>query len=257
MARRKTQDILDIEPHNPTGREIILKGFIWLIIGTVIAFLVFIVLVLVGGIIQEALNGALNWNTVINPLLPLILMVIAFLGTFIGNLIITWVLNMIYTNKYYDMGKMFSIALLINVLLFFFFIPIYLLFMSTPQALFLILAFHILITVFMCYAGIEISTNPNYSASSLVGSVLWFTIAVFLFAVIFKLIGNGTEGTQINILLAVPPVLAYLCIPLFQTLWEKLYYKFYTMWNNFLYIPSLNEVMVDAEDNSDSNVDLG
>jgi len=257
MSRRKQEQVLDIEPHNPTGREIILKGFVGLIIGTVIAFLVFIVLVLVWGIIQEALAGSLNGNTVINPLLPLILMIIAFLGTFIGNLIITGVLNMIYTNKYYDMGKMFSIALLINVLLFFFFIPIYLLFMSSPQSLFLILALHIFVTVFMCYAGIEISTNPNYSASSLVGSVLWFTIAVFLFAVVFKVLGNGTEGTQINILLAVPPVLAYLCIPLFQTIREKLYYKFYTMGNNFLYIPSLNEVMVDAEDNSESNVDLG
>jgi len=47
MSRRKQEQVLYIEPHNPTGREIILKGFVGLIIGTVIAFLVFIVLVLV------------------------------------------------------------------------------------------------------------------------------------------------------------------------------------------------------------------
>lgn len=257
MARRKKQqEFLDIEPHNPTGREIILKGFIWLIIGTVIAFMVFALLILVGGSIQEALANSLSGVIEVNPLLPLILMVIAFLGTFIGNLILAWVLNLIYGDKYYDMGKMFSIALLLNILLFIFFVPIYILYTTSPQSLFLILALQILITVFVCYVGMENTTNPNYSASNLVWWALGLCVSIFLFAIIYKLLGTDGNSQQIYILLAIPPVLGYMCIPFFQTVREKLYYKFYTMGNNFLYIPSLNEVMVDAEDNSEVNVDL-
>ncbi len=253
--RRKKQTSLDTSPHNPSGREMLVKWFLWLIIGTVIAFLVFIVLVLVGWIIEQALATSLSWEWSVNPLFPLILMVIAFLGTFIGNLILTGTLNLIYTTKYYDMAKMFSITLLINVLVFIFFIPIYLLFVGTIEPLMLILSFHVIMAVFMCYCGIEITTNPNYAASSLVWSVWGLSVAVFIFALAFKLI-NVNWGQQVNILLALPPVLAYLCIPFFQTVWEKVYYKFYSMWNNFLYIPSLHEVMVDAEDTSDINVDL-
>ena len=78
------------------------------------------------------------------------------------------VFNLIYTDKYYDMGKMFSITLLLNVLLFFFFVPLYIVFAANIDTLFLILAMHILLTIFLCYVGIEITTNPNYSASHLV-----------------------------------------------------------------------------------------
>lgn len=58
MARRKkSKQILDIPPHNPTGREILIKGFLGLIVGTAIAFLIFIMLILVSGVIQTALSS--------------------------------------------------------------------------------------------------------------------------------------------------------------------------------------------------------
>ncbi len=227
---------------------------IWLIVGTAIAFLIFIMLILVSWIIQWALN---SWDggAAINPLLPVILMIIAFLGTFIGNLIISWVLNLVYTTKYYDMWKMFTISLLCNILLFIFFIPLYFIFTAEVTILFLVLGLHILLTIFICYTWIEITTNPNYAASDLVWSARWFAVSVFIFAILYKIL-NTSGGQQVSILLSLPPVLGYFCIPFFQSIWEKLYYKFYSLWNNFLYIPSLNEVMVDAEDNSEINVDL-
>ena len=60
-----------------------------------------------------------------------------------------------------------------------------------------------------------------------------------------------------RILVSLPPVLAYFCLPLFHSAWEKVYYKFYSMGNNFFYIPSLSEVMVDAEENDEVEVDIG
>lgn len=255
MTRRKSRALLDNPPHDPTWRQIIIKAGVWLIVGTLISFLVFIVLVLVKKIIDDALAASLAWDVAVNPLLPIILMIIAFLGTFIGSVIISAIFNLVYTTKYYDMSKMFTISLIINVLLFVCFIPLYLIFAGTLTPLFLILALHIFLAVFLTYAGIEITTNPNYAWSDLIWSARWFTIGAFFFLIAFNLI-DRSWGQQISLILSLPPILAYFFVPLFQSLREKIYYKFYSMGNNFLYIPSLHEVMVDAEESSQVNVDM-
>lgn len=255
MSRSKKQIQLDIPPHNPSGWQIPIKGIIWLIVGLVISLLIFVVLILVWWVIEQALADSLSGNFTINPLLPLILLVIAFLGTFIGNLVLAGVFNLVYTDKYYDMKKMFSISLMINILLFFFFVPLYLLFTGSVTPLFLILAMHIIITVFLCYIGIEISTNPNYAVSHLIWWALGFCVAVFVFALVYKLI-SLSWWQQINLIMAIPPILAYFLIPLFHGIREKIYHKLYSSGNNFLYVPSLSEVLVDAEDSSEVNVSM-
>ncbi len=254
MTRRKHKNqILDIAPHNPSWRQVLIKAFVGLIVWTLIAFLVFVMLIFVKKIIDDALASSLTGDVAVNPLLPMILLIIAFLGSFIWNMIISVVYNLVYTTKYYDMSKMFTITLLMNILLFIFFLPLYLIFSGTLEPLFLILAWHIFLAVFVSYAWIEITTNPNYAASDLVWSARGLTVWAFFFAVAYKII-DTTQ--QVSLLLSLPPVLAYFFIPLFQTVREKIYFKFYSMWNNFLYIPSLSEVMVDAEDASEINVDL-
>jgi hypothetical protein len=45
-------------------------------------------------------------------------------------------------------------------------------------------------------------------------------------------------------------------IPFISTLWEKIYYKFYEMGSDFLYIPSISEVLVDEEEVDEVNVDI-
>ena len=45
-----------------------------------------------------------------------------------------------------------------------------------------------------------------------------------------------------RILMLLPTVLWYSIMPLVYGIWEKIYYKFYEMGNNFFYIPSLSEV---------------
>lgn len=40
----------------------------------------------------------------------------------------------------------------------------------------------------------------------------------------------------------VPPIVGYTLIPFGSGIWEKIYYKFYELGNNGLYIPSATEV---------------
>ena len=205
-----------------------IKTILGLIIGIFIAFLTFIILILVGGIIQEALTNNISGTGAVNPLLPLILIIIAFIGIIVGMVLISGIFNLLYTDKYYDMGKMFSLTLFINVIIFILFIPLYGLFAGSPDELFFVLAFHIIFAVFVSYTAMEMSTNPNYSAVHLIGTTFGMTIALLLFGGAYKII-DVYEGETVRILLALPPVLAYFCLPLFHSIREKIYYKFYSM----------------------------
>ena len=250
-----SNDLLEIAPYNPTGWQILIKTLLGLIVGIFIAFLIFITLILVGGVIQEALANSIAGSDSLNPLLPLILIIIAFVGIVVGMILIAGMFNLLYTDKYYDMGKMFSLTLMINIALFILFIPLYAMFSSSPNELFFVLGFHIIFAVFVSYTAMEMSTNPNYAAVHLIGTAIAMTIALLLFWGAYKLI-DINESSTVRILLALPPILAYFCLPLFHGAWEKIYYKFYSMGNNFFYIPSLSEVLVDETEEADISVDM-
>gem|GEM_PF-5042181 len=50
-----TAMIIEIEPANPSRWQVFMKTILGLIVGIFIAFLVFVILVLVGGVVQQAL----------------------------------------------------------------------------------------------------------------------------------------------------------------------------------------------------------
>jgi hypothetical protein len=248
--------IIDLEPANPSRRQVFMKTLLWLMVWIFIAFIVFITLILVWWVLETALASRLTGAAWTNPLLPLILLVIAFLWTFIGSIILAWIYNLIFTEKYYDMNKMFSLTLFANIIIFLFFIGLYLLFAWNVEALFFVLAFHIIFTVFCSISLIEFSTNPNYSAVHMLWTAIWLVCAIVIFAIWYKIIDLNEWWSAIKIFLSLPPVLAYCLIPFWHGLREKIYFKFYESGNNFFYIPSLNEVMVDEQEADEVEVDM-
>ncbi len=245
------------EPHNPKGIEIFSKTMIGLIIWVLISFLIFIILILVWGMFEAAIQNRMTNNaSTTNPLLPLILIVIAFFATLIGNIIITGFYNLFFSNKYYDISKMFKLTLLNNIILFFVFAPLYIIFYDKIQILFIILAFHIIFSVFLSLSNIEFTTNPNYVSVHMIWTSIWLLLSILIFAFFYKTNELSDQGI-IKTFLTLPAILAYTLTPLLHSIWEKIYYKFYQMNNNFLYIPSLDEVIVDEdEENWDDNINV-
>ncbi len=245
----------EVGPFNPSRWSIFIRSWLGLVTWLFVSFLVFIILILVWWIIEEAMSSQILWAGTINPLLPLILIIIAFLGTFIGSIILAGIYNLIYTDKYYDMWKMFSLVLFANIIMFVLFLWLYVLFAWGIDQLFFVLAFHIIFTVFLSFALIEMSTNPNYSAVHVLWAAIWLVVWVIFFWIAYKIM-DSTAGRSSHILLALPPVLAYAMLPFWHWLWEKIYYKFYQNWSNFFYIPSLQEVLVDEEEADEVDIDV-
>ena len=231
---------LTIEPSQASPSQLIAKTIMGWLMGVLIAFVIFAVVTVLGSTMFD--------TTSVNPLLPIILMLIAFVCTFIGNSGIALIYNLVYGQKYYDMTKMFSLILLSNFLLFLILAPIYFVFTAQLNTLFLVLAFHVLFSVFLSFAMIEFLPNPNYAWSSLVGVMLGFVVCIFVYLLVFKSQSASNIQSKLYYLMLLPSLLWYTLIPLIHGIREKVYYKFYEMGNDFFYIPSLNEVMVDQEE---------
>lgn len=231
---------LAIEPASSDGWELVAKSFIGLVIGGISAVLMFVIIGVLGQLFQAQEVG--------NPLLPLVMILIAFLTTLIGTLMVAGLYSVFYGKKYYDSSKMFGLGLLMQVFLLFVFFLLYVVFYSEPHLLYYVLAFHIMFWVFISYTVIETVSNPNYAWSHLVGTTIGFvgSIAVYLF--INKQVAVLDPSRQIYYLMLLAPILVYVWVPFWHNVWEKIYYQFYLVGNNFLYIPSLSEVIVTGED---------
>lgn len=256
---------LNVEPNNLTGWQLLGKVAIGLVLWGIISVLLFVVISFVGTMFVEALNQTTDFISP-NPLLPLILLFIGFLSTFIGNMSVAGVYNLFFGQKYYDSSKMFGFLLLTNGLLFFILAPIYLVFSKNIETLFFILGFHVLFSVFVSANQIEFLANPNYSGSALMGNTVGFAIAILIYSLFYKTSGTTSVQTKMYLFMLLPSVLAYTLIPLGAGIWEKVYYKFYEMWNNAFYIPSISEVVAEqVEENNgqvqyeddQTNVDIG
>jgi len=227
------------EPSNLSGWQLVGKACIGILIGGVIAALLFVILSFMGGMFTSAFGQ--QGGSTVNPLLSLVLLFIWFLSTFIGNIAVAGLYSLFYNRKYYNTSKMFGLLFLTNGILFFFLAPIYIVFASQIDILFLVLWFHILFSVFASASQIEFSTNPNYSASAFMGNVLWFVLAFLAYSLIYKMSGSAAVQQKIYLFMLFPPILGYTLIPFGSGIREKIYYKFYELGNNGFYIPSVTE----------------
>lgn len=180
-------DNISMEPNNTSVGQIVAKVLMGFVIGLIIAFLVFVVTILFNTIIQQGVR-ALSSNTPVggNPILPLIFLLIAFIASLSGNALVAMIYNLLYTEKYYDLSKMISLISIAQIVIFFIMAPIYFVFWDSILGLFIIVAFHIIFSVFISYSLMEFTTNPNYSATDLIGGVIGFCITLLVFLSFYK-----------------------------------------------------------------------
>ncbi len=239
------------EPSNLNWRQLLWKTFIWLGIWLIISAILFIALSFAWKFFIDAFQQSSGISK-INPVLPFLLLLIGFIWTFIWNILIAWAYNLFFNKKYYDISKMFSLLLLTNGILFFILAPIYIVFSKQIDMLFFVLWFHVMFSVFISSNQIEFLNNPNYSASSLMWNVLWFSLSMLLYSLLRKSTWDWTIQNKVYLLMLLPAVIWYTIIPLGSWIWEKIYYKIYENWSNPLFIASNNWSENTQQDQNDS-----
>lgn len=249
------------EPSNLSWRQLIWKTLIWLIVWWIISTILFITLSFAWKMFVDAFQQT-GEIVRANPVLPFLLLFIWFLWTFIWNIWVAGAYNLFFSKKYYDISKMFWLLLLTNWILFFILAPIYIVFSSQVDTLFLILWFHVVFSVFVSANQIEFLSNPNYSASALMGNVLWFALALLIYSIVWKSSWDGSIQNKVYLLMLIPAIVWYTLIPFGNWIREKIYYKVYESWSNPLFISSvedelnINNKTENTEKNEQTNVEI-
>jgi len=248
-----------IAPNTVSSRQLLGKTGTGLLIGILIAFLLFLLLSFLGSIFTDALQ--VNDFITPSPLLPLFMLFIGFLVTVVGNMIVSALYNVFYNQVYYDATKMIALLLLTNGILFIILAPIYIAFFNAPDILFLILGFHILFSVFLSSNQIEFFANPNYAASNVIGNTCGFGLSLLIYGLIYKanISQSGASAQQaVYLLMLFPSILWFTLMPLCLSIWQKIYYKFYELGNNGFYIPSLTDIVIEEtadDEDAETNVE--
>ena len=236
------------EPQNPGGWQIVWKTFIWLLIGGILAFLVFAIMSVLGTDFFTKSEGMF---------MALVFIIIACIVTIIGVGIFAGLLNLMFGSDYYDFAKMFWFSVLANGLLVFLFLPVYLMMSDSLDILLFVLAFHVMFGFFISYTLIEFTTNPSYSASSLIWSVLGFGVTLVIYMGLYNATKSDLTGTNTLYLHILSPFLiSYMIIPLLHGIWTQIYYGIYTGWSNPLFVPQLADVTQTQEEVDEVTVEV-
>ena len=244
------------QPSNPNWMMIFLKLVIWLILWIIFSVMVFLSFVWLGSSIDIVLKNA-NQNIPFTPLVWLSFMGIALITSIAGSFVTSIIYNVLRQDEYYDIKIMSSWILTSNLLILLIFLLFYIYVWSVLadiDTLFIVYWFHLFFSIFVSFTIMDIIKNPNYSPVYVIWNAFWFIIALLLFFIVFS--AYSWKWVEAKNILFFPPILALSIIPFVATIWEKVYYKFYEMWSDFLYVPSLSEVLVDEEEIDEVNVDI-
>lgn len=246
------------QPINPKGTSIVIKLIIWLILWIIFSAVVFLVIAWLGSTIDMVVKNASQWMT-FTPLVWLSIMWIALIISLIWMIVLSIIYNVLWPDDYYDVKLMTSWILSINLLLVIIFLIFYVYVWSVIHdinKLFLVYWFHLFFSIFVSLIIVDLIKNPNYSPVYIIWNSFGFILALLIFFVIYDAYSSQVWGIDTKNILFYPPILSFSIIPFISTIWEKIYYKFYEMWNDFLYVPSLSEIMVDEVEEDEVNVDI-
>lgn len=221
--------IFDNAPNDVSLWSFFGKIFIWVVVWICVAALLFGTLTAIWWLTWTD-DG--NVNSIIWVILP----VIWFIVWFVWNLALALMYNIFFSKRYYNFWKMFWLIFTSSLIIFILFFLIFVLF-KDMRSLYTILWFQIIFELFISINLMDFLSQPNYSASSLMGNTLWAILSVIIHLVIVNIMSD------FNILFIIASaVSAYTVTILGAWIWDAIYYKFYEWWSNPFYLPSLNEL---------------
>lgn len=85
------------------------------------------------------------------------------------------------------------------------------------------------------------------------GTILGFVLAFLAYCLIYKVSWSAEVQQKIYLFMLLPPVLGYALVPFGSGIREKIYYKFYELGNNGLYVPSVTEMVEEEQTEGDGS----
>ncbi len=241
------------------------KIFIWLMVWICVVALLFWTLAALWSVTWTD-----NWQA--SSMLTILLAAVWFVVQFIWSLALALMYNIFFSKKYYNFWKMVALIFASSLIFSLFFIIIYFLYNSIND-LYVVLWFQIIFWLYVSLNLMDFLSQPNYSASSMMGNNLWCILTIVAYIWVKEMIGFSEWTAELSdawkfksvfFLAILPVLLSYTLMILWSELWNAIYYKFYEWWNNPFYLPSLSELREERQkeekekekEEEDVNVDM-
>ena len=214
--------------------RIVIGFIVWLCV----AALLFWVLTAIGWI-----TWSNNWQA--NSMLKFLLPVVWFVVSFVWSFALALMYNIFFSKRYYNLSKMFGLIFVSSIIIFVFFFFLYLFYEDTGE-LYILLWFQIIFWLYITLNLMDFLSQPNYSASSLLGNTLWSIMSIVAYIWLMRLFMGSSDNLKdlkyYFFLVIISVIVAYVLTSFGSALRDAIYYKFYEWWNNPFYLPSLNEL---------------
>ena len=240
--RSKLDKIINT-PSNISGRSLIGKTLLGVVVGAMMSIILLVVMSAFGVAVKtDTVSTGVAMTAEAHPLAWLILLFLGFMITFFGSQILVLLYWVFFSQKYIHQWKVSGLLLLTNGILFAIMMGLFVILKDTAGADVVLFALYVAIAVFISFCQIEFAVNPNYAASSLAGCTVGLAVALVVLGIIWK----GTFGSvdvSARYMLAYQSTLVVFPIMIFgQGLWEIIYHKIYETWANPFYLPSQAEL---------------
>ena len=241
--RAKLDKIINA-PSSISGRSLIGKVILGLVIWAIMSVVLFFVMSLFGLTLQGSAGATsgVGITSSVHPLAWLILLFLGLLITVAGNQLLLFVFGALYSEKYRQKAKTSGLLLLSNTILFAMMIGLFVIFQDMSGAPALLFAFYVCFALFISFAQMEFVVNPNYSASSLAGCTIGFMISLIVLGAMWKASHNDVETSSQYMVVLVACLVSFPLMIFGQGLWEIVYAKVYETGANPFYLPSQAEL---------------
>lgn len=245
QQEREKLDRLINSPSTISWWALLGKIGIGLVIGALMAVLLFVLFWAVGSLVSSGSPKALGLGTPQAPheLSWLIKLFLGFIISFIGNLLLITAYGLFFSQKYSNLGKSIGLLLLTNAILSIGMLALFLIFQGNAQAPILLFVLYVCLSLFLSFSQIEFVVNPNYAASSLMGNVVGLCISLIVLSIAFaKSIDISVANDDSEMLMLLTPIFSFPLMIFGQGIWEIIYAKMYENGANPFYLPSRAEL---------------
>lgn len=222
------------------------KIAIWLIVWILMAVLFYVLFLTVWWLIWWGSEDVITWEWLLDPeseFAWIISLLLGFVVSFVGNLVLMVIYTFFFSWKYTDIWKTVGLLLLTNWILTIGMAVIFLMFKDIKNAAVVGFVLYVCLATFLSFCQMEFVVNPNYAASSLMGSCLGFCIAISVLTVMLvPSLQNNVNSDSAQMMIFLTPILVFPLMIFWQWLWDVIYYKIYETWANPFYLHSRAEL---------------
>ncbi len=216
--------MINILPFKPTAFSFLLRIVATTLGGVIGTVIIMIIFFLSANVLQPAFQDLDQTN--INALFIFVFIAMMFVSVLASSMVSTVLTALSEKEKYSRLSSALYQIFILNVIIFVFIAPIYIIFAHIDiQFITYIASLHIILSAISSVLILEILSNPMYAVLGIYGMIFGLITGILGNLLLFQI----TNGSTVILLFTVLPI-TWFCLGLFAGIAEVLYFGIYSLY---------------------------